>query len=161
MLYLLGCGILSKYKCKISGATTEISQNWCQLAFGIPKSIAAALMNQTDIKDAVHDIICANLTIEISGLGTKCNPSILRKTTKEDLIEFSWNNLYQEFSSRTPRYLQMFTTCVCNPSQPRNVHKKSPWFLPCVILEHSLFLFSTKTWVLPDRLILSYWGKRG
>lgn len=101
-----------------------------QLAFGTPKSIAAAVMSETDIKDALYDIVCADLTMEISGLCTKSNPSILRKTTKEDLIEFSWNNLYQEFSSRTPRYLQMFTACVHNPSQSRNVHKTSESLIP-------------------------------
>ena len=101
-----------------------------QLAFGTPKSIAAAVMNETDTKDAVYDIVCADLTMEISGLCAKSNPSILRKTAKEDLIEFSWNNLHQEFSSRTPRYLQILSACVHNPSQSRNVHKQIESLIP-------------------------------
>ena len=86
-------------------------------------------MSDTDT-EAVYDIVCTDLTKEITGLCATSNPSILRKTTKEDLIQFSWNNVHQELSSRTPRYLKILNACVHNPSQSRNVHKQNEALIP-------------------------------
>jgi uncharacterized protein YutE (UPF0331/DUF86 family) len=55
---------------------------------------------------------------------------MLKKTTKEDLCEFSWDKLHQELSSRTPRFLQILNACVHNPSQARNIIKQGEMLIP-------------------------------
>ena len=61
---------------------------------------------------------------ELKQLCSTNNPSVLRKTSKEDLINFSWDSVHKELQEKTPTVERFARACVENPSQSRNAHKK-------------------------------------
>ncbi len=112
----------------------EVPKGWeriaRQLALGHPKSVAAAVMSVKESKDATYEQVCTQLTAELVSLCSKSSPSILRKTAQEELLMFSWEKVHDEFKERAPRFLQILTACVSNPSQTRNSTKKGETLIP-------------------------------
>lgn len=58
------------------------------------------------------------------------NPSILRKRSKEDLINVSLESVHKELQEKTPTLERFARASVENPSQSRNVHKKDDALIP-------------------------------
>lgn len=94
-----------------------------QLALGDNTSIARALVALPDVNEIIYQLIGKEITSEITGLCSKTNPSLLRKSTPKELSEFSWDNVHQELSDRAPRFMQLLQAATANPSQSRNILK--------------------------------------
>jgi hypothetical protein len=67
---------------------------------------------------------------EITNLCATSNPSILGKTSKEDLVKFSWDNIHKELKERVPMFMRFIEASVQNPSQEKNVNKKDDNVIP-------------------------------
>jgi hypothetical protein len=100
-----------------------------QLAVGDPKSIASAVTSEPGLRDAIFEGVSKQVTREIAGLCSKSNPSLLRSTSKEQLIAFSWEKLHEEMKERAPMFLQFLNASISNPSQSRNINKRTETLL--------------------------------
>ena len=101
-----------------------------QLAVGNAKSFAASVMKHGDFQDAVYEETCYVVQKELQNLCSLSHPSLLRKTTSSDLASFDWKNMNAELVERTPRFHQLITSSVNNPSHTRNVNKKESALVP-------------------------------
>jgi hypothetical protein len=81
---------------------------------------------------------------EITNLCATSNPSILRKTSKEDLINFSWENVHKELKERAPMFMRFIEASVQNPSQAKNAIKKDDELTPpmCDAASQLISIFS-------------------
>lgn len=94
-----------------------------QLALGDIPTMTRALVATPDVKKEILHLICKEVTSEIVGLCSLTNPSVLRKSSPDDLATFTWEVVLDELKIRTPIYLQFLEAAVTNPSQARNVVK--------------------------------------
>ena len=101
-------------------------------------------MRVDDIKSESLLVIYRNITNEMQGLCSSSNPSLLRKTSKEDLKKFAWNDVHKELKERTPVFLGFVEAAVRNPSQSRNVIKKDDVLIPpmCDAACHLVSIFN-------------------
>ena len=88
---------------------------------GNAKSVVSSALKVDVLKDEVPKALGQFITDELKGLCATSNPSILRKPAKEDLLQFSWNNVYAELKERAPAFLHFIESSVQNPSHSRNV----------------------------------------
>ena len=91
---------------------------------GNAKSVVSSALKVDALKDEVTKALGQSITDELKGLCATSNPSVLRKTSKEDLLQFSWNNVYAELKERAPVFLHLIESSVHNPTHSRNVVKK-------------------------------------
>ena len=94
-----------------------------QLALGDIPSMSRAFVSMTDVKKEVVKLSCQEVTSEIAGLCTTSNPSVLRRSSPDDLTKFTWEIVHDEMKIRAPIYLQLLEAAVANSSQRRNVLK--------------------------------------
>lgn len=99
---------------------------------GNAKSVASAVLKVDAVKVEITEAVGQLITHELKGLCATSNPSILRKTSKEDLSQFSWNNVHAELKERAPIFLQFIHASVQNPSHSRNVLKKGDGLMPAM-----------------------------
>lgn len=85
--------------------------------------MSRAFVSMTDVKKEVVKLICQEVTSEIAGLCTTSNPSVLRRSSPDDLTKFTWEIVHDEMKIRAPIYLQLLEAAVTNSSQRRNVLK--------------------------------------
>ena len=94
-----------------------------QLALGDIPSMSRAFVSMTDVKKEVVKLISQEITSEMVGLCSTSNPSVLRKSSPDDLAKFTWEVVHDELKIRAPIYLQFLEAAVANPSQKKNVLK--------------------------------------
>ena len=82
------------------------------------------------LKEEILEQFSGEIKDELKSLCSTNNPSVLRKTSKEDLINFSWESVHKELQEKTPTLERFARACVENPSQSRNVHKKDEALIP-------------------------------
>jgi len=92
-----------------------------QLALGDIPSMSTAFVSMTDVKKEVVKLICQEVTS--AGLCSTSNPSVLRKSSPDNLTKFTWEAVHDEMKIRAPIYLQFLEEAVANDSQKRNVLK--------------------------------------
>lgn len=114
------------------------------MALGNHKSIASAVFSVDDIADELMAIAARRVNNEITNLCATSNPSILRKTSKEDLVKFSWENIHKELKERAPMFMRFIEASVQNPSQAKNVNKKDDNLIPpmCDAASQLISIFS-------------------
>jgi len=93
-----------------------------------------------------------SITDQLRGLRATSNPSILRKTSKKDLLQFGWNNVYAGLKERAPVFLHFIESSVQNPYHSRNVCKKGDTLIPpmCNAASQLIAVFNMKGCVPPD-----------
>ena len=101
-----------------------------QVVAGNPKTIASAVFSITDIAEEITTLTIRRVNKEITDLCATSNPSILRKTSKEELSNISWEQVHKELTERTPTFLRLIEASVQNPSQARNTNKRSDNLIP-------------------------------
>ena len=68
------------------------------------KSIADAVMDSAELRKAIEDRICSDVNRECKKLCSKITPSLLRTTTKDGVLNFSWRTVGQELSEKSPLF---------------------------------------------------------
>ena len=105
------------------------------LAHGPPSRIAKTVLKCKTLRT---EIICQVLRIvasEMNQLCSKKNPSILRKTSKDDLINFDMEKLRDEWKERAPVFYSFLLTC----SSSKNTSTTANWF-PSIAVAGSVLL---------------------
>ena len=92
------------------------------LAHGVPSQIAKAVMNCPTVRIHVVSSVMKAVSKEVSGLCGKSRPSLLRKTSKEDLQNFDLQKLCKEWQERAP----IFYAFLLNTASRTN--RKGTWF---------------------------------
>jgi hypothetical protein len=82
-----------------------------------------------ELKNEVVNVVCKQVTQEISGLCSKSNPSLLRSKSKEELANFSWEKLHEEIEARAPLFLRFLVASTSNSSHSRNKKKRQDTLL--------------------------------
>ena len=93
------------------------------LAHGVPSQIAGAVMNCQPLRKAVTEKVLKTVSKEISGLCSKSNPSLLRKSEKADLEKFDFELVCNEWRERAPLFYSFLLTSCINKKT-----KTSSWF---------------------------------
>ena len=84
------------------------------MAHGIPSRIATAVMNCPSVREQIVGKVVKVVSKEVTGLCSKTNPSLLRKTGKEDLEKFDLENVCQEWRERAPLFYLFLLTSAAN-----------------------------------------------
>ena len=93
------------------------------LAHGIPSRIATAVMDCPLVRNHIVEKVMKVVSKEVTGLCSKTNPSLLRKTGKEDLEKFDMELVCKEWRERAPVFYSFLLTSAANKST-----KSSTWF---------------------------------
>ena len=104
------------------------------LVHGTPKRIANAVMKCKPISKFVVENVLCTVSTEVNSLCSRKNPSLLRKTGKQDLIKYSMQTLCLEWKTRSSIFYAFLMTVALS----RN-NKQSHW-LPSVALAGSILL---------------------
>ena len=93
------------------------------LAHGVPSQIAGAIMNCQPLRQHVIEKVLKIASKEVTGLCSKSNPSMLRKSEKADLENFDFELLCHEWRERAPVfYAFLLTSCINQRT------KSNTWF---------------------------------
>ena len=87
--------------------------------------LAKVILGTLHLNDAVFGECCCQLTKELHNLCSVNTNSILRKKSKEELLTFTWDAVYDEFQQKCPRFLQFLHSATANPSALTNKVKDS------------------------------------
>ena len=93
------------------------------LAHGVPSRIATAVMDCPSVRNHIVEKVMKVVSKEVTGLCSKTNPSLLRKTGKEDLEKFDMEHVCKEWRERAPVFYSFLLTSAANKST-----KSSTWF---------------------------------
>lgn len=93
------------------------------LAHGIPSRVANAAMNCQPVRKHIVEKTLGILKKEITGLCSKNNPSLLRKSSKEGLTDFDLQHVCEEWKVRAPLFYSFLMTSATNKRT-----KASSWF---------------------------------
>ena len=93
------------------------------LAHGVPSQIANAVMKNPTLRNHVIENVLKTLSKEVAALCSKKNPSILRKSGKEDLAKFDLQLLCNEWKERAPLFYSFLITSAVNKRT-----KECSWF---------------------------------
>ena len=93
------------------------------LAHGVPSRIATAVMNCLPVRNHILGKAMKVVSNEVTGLCSKANPSILRKTGKKDLEKFDIEDVCKEWRERAPVFYSFLLTSAVNKNT-----KNSTWF---------------------------------
>ncbi len=104
------------------------------LVHGTPKRIANAVMKCKSISKFIVENVLRTVSTEVNLLCSRKNPSLLRKTGKQDLMKYSMQTLCLEWQTRSPVFYAFLMTVALS----RN--KQSHLWLPSVALAGSILL---------------------
>lgn len=105
------------------------------LAHGPPSRIAKTVLKCKTLRTEIISQVLRVVASEMNELCSKKNPSILRKTSKDDLINFDMKNLCDEWKERAPVFYSFLLTC----SSSKNTSSTANWF-PSIAIAGSVLL---------------------
>ncbi len=104
------------------------------LAHGVPSQIANAVMKNPSLRNHVVENTLKTMSKELTALCSKNNPSLLRKTSKEDLANFDLQLLCNEWKEKAQIFYSFLLTSAVNRRT-----KESSWF-PSTAIAGSVLL---------------------
>ena len=106
------------------------------LTFGPPQRLAKAVLKCKLLSKHVIESVLNLLSNEESGLCSRKTPSLLRKCGKEDLENFKFQSLCDEWRERSPLFFSFLMTC-CISGRSRDQAVK---WLPSAVVAGSVLL---------------------
>ena len=94
------------------------------LAHGVPSRIATAVMDCPPVRNHIVEKVMKVVSKEVTGLCSKTDPSLLRKTEKEDLEKYDMEHVCKEWRERAP----VFYSFLLSTSAANKSTKSSTWF---------------------------------
>ncbi|XP_078351448.1 uncharacterized protein LOC144636162 [Oculina patagonica] len=104
------------------------------IAYGSPQRIARAVLKSETLKKFIVEKVLQLMTLQVNGLCSRRQPSMLRATTKEKLTEFDFKGLCCEWKERAPIFYAFLMTCANSRKQ------NNPEWLPSVAVSGSILL---------------------
>ena len=80
------------------------------LVYGEPCNIASAVMRSQELRTSVIEKVLELVAKEITGLCSRKHHSLLRKTSKSDLVNFRLQSLCEEWKARAPIFYSFLLT---------------------------------------------------
>jgi hypothetical protein len=117
--------------------SAELSSLGKALVFGPDDRIARAVMKNPILNRSVANLVLKKLGEELNGVCARKNPSILRKSAKDDILNFSLEKVCLELKERTPLFYGVLMTCA-------NAKKETTW-LPSIVVAASVLLKQRNT----------------
>ena len=106
------------------------------LTFGPPQRLAKAVLKCKLLSKHVIESVLNLLSNEVSSLCSRKTPSLLRKCGKEDLANFKFQSLCDEWRERSPLFFSFLMTC-CISGRSRDQAVK---WLPSAVVAGSVLL---------------------
>ena len=104
------------------------------IAHGSPQRIAKAALKIVTLKKHILEKVLKLLTLQVSGLCSRRNPSMLRAKTKEDFASFEFQNLCIEWKEKVPLFYAFLMTVATFKNK-----NDQQWF-PSVAIAGSILL---------------------
>jgi len=104
------------------------------LVHGPPERIANAVLKCEPIVNIVIKNVLHTVLVEVNGLCSRKNPSLLRKASKEDLLNFKMESVCEEWKTRAPVFFAFLMTVALSQGT-----KEATW-LPSVAIAGSILL---------------------
>ena len=106
------------------------------LAYGPPNRLAKAVTKNKELNKHVLHYVMNVLSHELSALCSRNNPSLLRKSGKEDLVNFDLQSLCEEWKERAPLFFSFLMTCCISTGSTNEAVK----WLPSAAIAGSVLL---------------------
>lgn len=104
------------------------------IVHGRPQQIARAALKNETLKKVIVEKVLQLMTLQVNGLCSRRQPSMLRNTTKEGIAEFDFKKLCFEWKERAPLLYAFLMTCTSSKRQD------NPEWLPSVSVAGSILL---------------------
>ena len=101
---------------------------------GPPQRIARAVLKNETLKKFIVEKVLELMTHQVNGLCSRRQPSMLRATTKEGILEFDFKKLCFEWKEKAPIFYAFLMTCASSKRQD------NPEWLPSVSVAGSILL---------------------
>ena len=82
------------------------------LAGGHIPSIAKAVIRHTELREAIFQLFLGEIEAECAILCKKKSPSLFRKLSAKDLMEFQWERMIGELEEKAPLFLRICSSIV-------------------------------------------------
>ena len=105
------------------------------VAHGVPSRIATAVMNCPPVRNHIGEKVMKVVSKEVTGLCSKTNPSLLRKTGKEDLEKFDLEHVCKEWRERAPVFYSFLLTSCANKGTKNSTWLGGPALAGSVLLK--------------------------
>ena len=79
-------------------------------------------MDSPNLRKAIEERVCSDISKECKNLCSKANPSMLRSATKEGVLNFSWNAVDQEIKEKAP----FFHRVLLASANPNGRNERNP-----------------------------------
>ena len=100
-----------------------------------PDKIARAVIKNDSLCNSVEKLVLQKLSSQLNELCARKNPSLLRQTDKDSLLNFSLVKLCEEWKARAPLFFDVLMSCASNSNS-----MESNFFLPGVAVAGSVLL---------------------
>lgn len=89
------------------------------------KALADAAMDSPNLRKAIEERVCADISKECKILCSKGNPSMLRGATKETVLNFSWHTVGKEIQEKAPLFYRLLLASA-NPNALKTQNGADP-----------------------------------
>ena len=104
------------------------------IVYGSPQRIARAVLKNEALKKCIVEKVLQLMTLQLNGLCSRRQPSMLRANTKEGITQFDFKKLCFEWKERAPIFYAFLMTCASTKKQ------NNPDWLPSVSVAGSILL---------------------
>ena len=104
------------------------------IVYGSPQRIARAVLKNETLKKCIVEKVLQLMTLQLNGLCSRRQPSMLRSNTKEGVTQFDFKKLCLEWKERAPIFYAFLMTCASTKKQ------NNPEWLPSVSVAGSILL---------------------
>ena len=109
------------------------------LAGGHIPSIAKALIQHSELRESILQLFLREIEAECATLCRKKSPSLFRKLSANDLMEFEWEKVIVELEERAPLFLRIYSSIV-SVNDYRNQHKFGAHHHPGICMATAIIL---------------------
>ena len=104
------------------------------IVYGSPQRIARAVLKNEALKKCFVEKVLQLMTLQLNGLCSRRQPSMLRAHTKDGITQFDFKKLCFEWKERAPMFYVFLMTCASTKKQ------NNPDWLPSVSVAGSILL---------------------
>lgn len=107
---------------------------------GTYAQIANAIFKTKQLRVEIVKLMLKQLSRECANLTSKKNPSILLKTSTNDILQFGLEKVCQELKERAPLYYSLLVTCAVPNGRKLTESDAEKDLTPCVAVAGSILL---------------------
>ena len=109
------------------------------IAGGHIQTIAKAVIHHSELCEAVFELFFGQIEAECTKLCRKTSPSLFRKLTARELMEFEWERMIAELEERAPLFIRIYSSIV-SINDHRNQKKSRANHYPALCMATAVLL---------------------